>query len=77
MKEIISAVLFIVSIWGGTVALRGFHDAVRNAALEKAAQGTPSLTGFANALTSKKPKSAKRVEQPSADSKSRTEPPMR
>lgn len=75
MKEIISAALMIVSIWGGTAALKSIHDGIRKAALEKAAQGTPPLTGFANALTSRRPKPvqlAKRPEQPGADSKSRT-----
>lgn len=50
MKEIISAVLFIVSLWGGTVVLKGVHDGIRKAALEKAAQGLPSLEGMTRAL---------------------------
>lgn len=50
MKEIISAVLMIVSIWGGTAALKGIHDSIRKAALEKAAQGLPSLEGMSRAL---------------------------
>lgn len=50
MKEIISAVVIIVSILGGTAALKGFHDAVRKAALEKAAQGLPSLERMSRAL---------------------------
>lgn len=41
MKEIISALVIIASILGGTAALKGFHDTIREAALEKAAQGLP------------------------------------
>lgn len=44
MKEIISAVLVVVGIWGGTRVLAGFYETVRKAALEKAAQGLPSLS---------------------------------
>ena len=44
MKEIISAVLVVVGIWGGTRVLADFYESVRKAALEKAAQGLPSLT---------------------------------
>ncbi len=44
MKEIISAVLLIVSLFAGTHYLKEIHDSVRRAALEKAAQGLPSLT---------------------------------
>lgn len=54
MKEIISAVLFIVSLWGGTVVLKGIHDSIRKAALEKAAQGLPSLTEMTRALQQQK-----------------------
>lgn len=43
MKEIISVIALLVTIYGGTVAIKGIHDAVRKAALEKAAQGLPSL----------------------------------
>lgn len=50
MKEIISALVIIASILGGTAALKEFHDAVRKAALEKAAQGLPSLIGVSRAL---------------------------
>ena len=51
MKELISAVVTIASIMGGTAAFKGFHDTVRRAALEKAAQGLPSLKGMSRALT--------------------------
>lgn len=54
MKEIISAVVIIASLLGGTAALKGFHDTVRKAALEKAAQGIPSLTKFAESFTATK-----------------------
>ena len=50
MKEIISAVLLIVSLFAGTHYLKEIHDAVRKAALEKAAQGLPSMVEFNNAL---------------------------
>ncbi len=43
MKEIISAVLVVVGIWGGTRAAANFYGTVRKAALEKASQGLPSL----------------------------------
>lgn len=56
MKEIMSAVLFIVSLWGGTIVLKGIHDGIRKAALEKAAQGLSSLEGMSRAL-SRPPKS--------------------
>lgn len=58
MKELISAVVIIASILGGTAALKGFHDTVRKAALEKAAQGLPSLEGMSRALQ-QPPKSRK------------------
>ena len=44
MKEIISAVLFIVSLYSGTVALKNIHNLIQKAALEKTKQGLPSLT---------------------------------
>jgi hypothetical protein len=44
MKEIISAVIVIVGLWQGTAILKNFYDTVRKAALEKAAQGLPSLS---------------------------------
>jgi len=50
MKEIISAVLLIVSLFAGTHYLKQIHDEVRKAALEKAAQGLPSLTALTHAL---------------------------
>lgn len=44
MKEIISAVIFVVGLYGGTDALKNIHDSIRKAALEKASRGLPSLT---------------------------------
>lgn len=55
MKEIISAIVIIASILGGTAALKEFHDSVRKAALEKSAQGLPSLTEMTRSLQRKKP----------------------
>ena len=52
MKEVISAIVIIASILGGAAALKGFHDTVRKAALEKTAQGLPSLQGMSRTLTS-------------------------
>lgn len=50
MKEIISAVVILATLIGGGAALKSFHDAVRRAALEKAAKGMPSLTDMSKAL---------------------------
>lgn len=50
MKEIISAVIFIVALYSGTIVLKHFHNAVKKASLEKAAQGMPSLTEMHRAL---------------------------
>jgi hypothetical protein len=43
MKEIIGAVVLLVSLYGGTVALKNFNEVVKKAALEKASKGLPSL----------------------------------
>jgi len=57
MKEVIGSVLFIVSLLaGGNYALKQVHDAVRKAALEKAANGLPSLKDMTAALRGKKVK---------------------
>lgn len=53
MKEIISAALFVAGLYAGTQVLKSFHDQVRKAALEKAAQGLPSLTEMARKLQKK------------------------
>jgi hypothetical protein len=55
VKEIISAVLVIVGIWGGTRVLGEFYDTVRKAALEKASQGLPSLGEMNHQLHRSKP----------------------
>jgi hypothetical protein len=44
MKEIISAVLFIVSLYSGTIALKNIHKMIQKATLERTKQGLPSLT---------------------------------
>lgn len=54
MKELITAVIFIVGIAGGTAALKTIHDTVRKAALEKASQGLPSLAEMNRGLKQKK-----------------------
>ena len=43
MKDLISAVLVIVGLYVGTATLKTIQETVRKAALEKAAQGLPSL----------------------------------
>lgn len=53
MKELISAVIFIVGLYSGTAALKAIHDSVRKAALEKAATGLPSLSEMNRALKNK------------------------
>ncbi len=54
MREIISAVLLIVSLFAGTQLLKEIHDSVRKGALEKANKGLPSLTEMTRALQRKK-----------------------
>ncbi len=51
MKEIISAVIFIIGIYAGTVALKEFHDLVKKSALEKASEGMPSLAEIHRGLS--------------------------
>lgn len=51
MDKIISAVLVLGMLFGGTVALKSIHDWVREAALTKASQGLPSLSSFTKKLT--------------------------
>ena len=55
MKEVISAVIFVVGIYGGTVALKNIHASIRKAALEKSAHGLPSLGEMNKALRKAKP----------------------
>lgn len=50
MKELITAVLFVVSLYSGTVALKAIHTAVKQAALEKASNGLPSLVDMNRAI---------------------------
>lgn len=56
MKEIISLVVLIASLFAGTQFLKELHSTVRKAALEKAAMGLPSLTEMSRNLQ-KKPRS--------------------
>lgn len=53
MKELISAVIFVAGICGGTMALKSIHHTVRKAALEKASQGLPSLANMNKMLRRK------------------------
>lgn len=55
MKEIISAVIFFVGIYSGTIALKAFHNLVKKLALEKAPSGMPSLVEMHRALQTPKP----------------------
>lgn len=50
MKEIISVVALLMALFGGTVVIKNIHNTVRKAALEKAAQGLPSLTALSRSL---------------------------
>lgn len=50
MKELISAVIFIVGLYTGTAALKALHNSIRKAALEKAADGLPSLVDMSKGL---------------------------
>ena len=52
MQDLIIAAILIATLYGGTVAATKIHDAVREAALTKAAQGLPRLSAFGHALTS-------------------------
>ena len=54
MQEIISAVVLVATLFGGTVAADKIYHAVQKAALTKAAQGLPRLSPFAAALTKSK-----------------------
>lgn len=60
MKEIISAVIFVATLFAGTQALQFFHNEVRKAALEKAEKGLPSLTDMIQTLKQKKERSRAR-----------------
>ncbi len=55
MKELISAVLLVVGLFAGTHYLKEIHNSVRQAALEKAAQGLPSLVEMNKKITGEKP----------------------
>lgn len=52
MKDVIGSVILIVSLLLGTgKALNEVHNIVRKAALQKVAQGLPSLSRMSRALT--------------------------
>lgn len=46
MKELIAASIVIVGLYGGTKIFKEIHTNIQKAALEKAAQGLPSLPRF-------------------------------
>lgn len=54
MKEIISAVIFLVGIASGTAAIKAMNETIKKAALEKASQGMPSLQEMNRKLRSGK-----------------------
>jgi hypothetical protein len=54
MQDIISAVILVATLFGGTVAADKIYHAVQRAALTKAAQGLPPLSNLAAALTKSK-----------------------
>jgi hypothetical protein len=54
MKEIINIIVIIVLALGGTAALTEFHNILRKAALEKSAEGLPSLTAITESFQRKK-----------------------
>ena len=54
MKELIGIAALLVGLFGGTVVLKNIHDSVRKAALEKAAQGLPSLVELTKTLRTPK-----------------------
>ena len=60
MKELIGIAVLLVSLYGGTVALKNIHDVIRKAALEKAAQGLPSSMEM-NRLLRRPPHSELRI----------------
>lgn len=54
MNELISAVVLVATLFGGTIAAEKLYCAARLAALSKAAQGLPRFSPFATSLTTKK-----------------------
>ena len=69
MKEIISAVIVLVGLWGGTQVLAEFYGIVRKAALEKASQGLPSLVKMNNGIHGLRQMPKKHPENPQDKSK--------
>ncbi len=56
MKEIISVVVLVLTLYGGTKVLRESYQWIRKAALEKAAHGLPSLVEMNRSIQKKKSK---------------------
>lgn len=54
MKELISAAIMIVSVFYGTQCFHAIHKGIQKAALEKVAQGLPSLTAMTASLQKRK-----------------------
>jgi hypothetical protein len=54
LREIISAIIIAISLAGGTAAVKSLHDQIRQAALEKASKGLPSLSQMTRAMREKK-----------------------
>ncbi len=54
MKEIISTIILLVTVYGGTRVLGVIHQGIRNAALEKASKGLPSLVEMNKAIQTRK-----------------------
>ncbi len=51
MKDLITSILLIIALLtGGGMALKSLHNTIREAALEKASQGLPSLTELHRSL---------------------------
>ena len=55
MKELISAVIFLVGLGGVSYATKHIYVEIRQAALEKASHGLPSLLDFNRHLHERKP----------------------
>jgi hypothetical protein len=54
MKDVVGIVVTIAMALGGSIALKRFHDTVKQAALKKASQGLPSLTEMTRSLQKQK-----------------------
>ena len=52
MQELIGVAILIATLCGGTLVAEKIHNAVREVALTKAAEGLPKLSTLSRALTS-------------------------